>query len=169
LQSPLDTQFLEPALPGHLLAYYRGHLLVALGNLLFHSQPHAYELFDVRQYLPFPSRLTLLAPVDDGVFVGTAQQTLFLAGRGPDDWEVQVKAPYGAIPGTLAYAPASLVKQAEHQGEARVAFWLSAQGICLGLNGGAVLNLTQHYQVSPGAAGAGLFRRGPRSQYLALF
>lgn len=169
LQSPLDTpRFLQGALPGHLVAYYRGVLLVAVGNLLFHSEPHAYELFDIRKYLPFDSRITLIAPMDDGVYLGTEKRVVFLAGRSPDEFEVVQKTPYGAIPGTLAYAPASLVKQAQNQGENPVAFWLSPQGVCLGLNQGAVLNLTQHYTFNASAAGAGLFRRGDRAHYLAL-
>lgn len=167
LQSPLDTQFLQGAFPGQTLAYYRGRIYIAIGNLLFPSEPHGYELFDVRKFLPFAKRVTLLAPVEDGLFVGTQNETVFLAGRGPEDFDVTMKAPYGAIAGTLAYAPASLVKQAQNQGEARVAFWLSPQGICLGMNQGAVLNLTQQYSFNPSAAGAGLFRRGESAQYLA--
>jgi len=167
LQSPLGTQFLQNALPGHLINYYRGRLYVAAGNLLFPSEAYAYELFDVRKYLPFDSRITLIAPVEDGVFIGSEKQTVFLAGRGPEDFELIHKAPYGAIPGALAYAPGSLVKQAQNQGESPVAFWLSPQGVCLGLNGGALQNLTPQYSFSAPAAGAGLFRRGVHSQYLA--
>lgn len=169
LQRPLDTpRFLQGALPGHLVAYYRGALFVAVGNLLFRSEPHAYELFDIRKYLPFDSRITLIAPMEDGIFLGTEKRVVFLAGRTLDEFEVVQKTPYGAIPGTLDYAPASLVKQAQNQGENPVAFWLSPQGVCLGLNQGVVLNLTQQYSFNAGAAGAGLFRRGARAHYLAL-
>ena len=169
LQSPLATpRFLQGALPGHLVAYYRGVIFVAVGNLLFHTEPHAYELFDSRKYLPFDSRITLIAPMEDGIFLGTEKRVVFLAGRSPDEFEALQKTPYGAIPGTLAYAPASLVKQAQNQGESPVAFWLSPQGVCLGLNQGVVLNLTQQYSFNASAAGAGLFRRGDRAHYLAL-
>lgn len=169
LQSPLDTQFLQAPPPGHLIACYRGRLYVGVDQWLFPSEPYGYELFDLRGYLPFDSRLSLVAPVDDGLYVATQTQTWFLAGRGPDEFEAILKAPYGAVLGSLAYAPASLVKQAQNQGEAQVAFWLTPQGVCLGLNGGQLINLTQQYAIDPGGEGAGLFRRKPLSQYIACY
>jgi len=159
LQSPLDTQFLQDAIPGHLICYYRGRLYVARDNLLFPAEPFAYELFDLRRYLPFDSRITLLAAMTDGIFVGTEHQQLFLAGRGPDEFEPTLKTKYGA---------AKLVKQARGQGDSPVAFWLSSQGVQLGLNQGGLTNLTPQYSFAATNGGAGLFRRDPISQYLAL-
>lgn len=166
LNSPLDTQFLDVPPAGHLLTYYRGHIYSAVGNLLLHSEAFGYELFDWRKYLPFDSRIRLLAPVEDGFYLATETSTLYLAGSTPDDIRVIKKADYGAIEGTLAYAPGNLVQGVTDP--APVALWTAPTGICRGLNGGVFTNLTEsRYSFNARDSGAAVFRDST-SQYLSI-
>jgi hypothetical protein len=137
--TPLTTQFLSPALPGRHLAAFSGHVLLARGSILYRSEPFAPELFDLRKGLPFAARITLVAPVDDGVFLGTESAILWLPGRDPDKWTEQPRLDYGAIPGTLAYTSA---EELSEQGQGPAAVFATTRGICAGLPGGSVLNLT---------------------------
>jgi hypothetical protein len=135
---PLATQFLVPAPAGWHLAVIGGRVLVAAGNRLYPSEPFAPELFDLRRGVPFASRITLVAPLDDGVYLGTESEIAWLPGNDPAKWAYQPRADYGAIPGTLAYGQAGDVVEAEGP----AAFFATTQGICVGLNGGVLINLT---------------------------
>jgi hypothetical protein len=136
---PLGTQFLSPALPGTDLAEFAGYILMARGNVLYRSEPFAPELFDLRKGLPFAGRITLVAPVDDGVYLGTESEVIWLSGRKPAEWLGVQRLNYGVIPGTLAQGLAEDIAEGQ-QGPA--ALFATTNGICAGLNGGSVLNLT---------------------------
>jgi hypothetical protein len=136
---PLATQFLSPALPGTHLAAFAGYVLLARGETLYRSEPYAPELFDLRKGLSFSARITLVAPVSDGVYLGTETSVIWLPGRDPEKWTEELRFDYGAIPGTLAYTSAEEIAD-ERQGPAAV--FATTGGICAGLAGGSVFNLT---------------------------
>ncbi|KJU85660.1 hypothetical protein MBAV_002146 [Candidatus Magnetobacterium bavaricum] len=70
LYRSLATANCYPAPPGQLLEFYRGRVYVASGNVVYYSLPNSYELFRVgSDYLPFESDVTMLAAVDDGLYV----------------------------------------------------------------------------------------------------
>lgn len=171
LKVPLRTQFGQPAPAGHMVSWFRGHALVAQGPVLWPSEPYRYELFMLDKHaFMFPADINLLAPVEDGIFVG-ADQTYFLSGAGPEQWarSKRTVAGYGAIPYTRAYEPA----EGDDLGEGvagRVAMWASPQGHCMGANGGAFRNLTSSRFSYPTAQrGAGIVRQTQGyNQYLAV-
>jgi len=136
---PLSTQFLTPALPGVHLSEFAGHILLARGSTLYRSEALAPELFDLRKGSPFTARITLVAPVDDGVYLGTESGVSWLAGRKPAEWDAKKRLDYGAIPGTLAFAPAEDISEGQ---QGPVALFATEKGICAGFNGGSILNLT---------------------------
>ena len=140
--SPLTTQFLSPPPAGDHIAYFGGYMLVASGNVLYPSEPYAPELFDLRKGKPLLDRITMVAPVDDGVWVGTDSQVLWLAGSTPEEWEYKEVANYGAIPGTLAYGDHELLGDGSTAGT-MVAWFASKRGLCAGRDGGAFSNVTQ--------------------------
>ncbi len=139
LTRPLETLHLKEPPAGNVLGYYRGHMLVAVGAFLFYSKPYAYELFDLRDYLNFDGAITLIAPVEDGIYVCTQTHHYWLPGLTPAEWSLNVKAVTGAIPGSLTYVEGRDVGEGR---DGRVALWLSQAGTCMGANGGAfaVLN-----------------------------
>lgn len=137
---PLMTQFLSPALPGRLIAAFAGHVLMARGNTLYRSEPYAPELFDLRKGLPFEDRITLVAPMDDGVYLGTESEVVWLAGRNPAEWKLDRKSVHGAILGTAAYGPAEDVAEGQ---QGPVVLYVSTKGVVAGFNSGSLLNLTE--------------------------
>lgn len=157
--SPLLTQFLQPPPAGDHVAYQNGYLLVANGARLYPSEPYAPELFDYRKALPFLGRVTMVAPVKGGVWIGTDSQIGWLAGDTPEVWDFKVKADYGVIPHTLWFADAGVIGDGQAIGE-MAALFASKRGLCVGLPGGRLMNLTESRFAYPVMdVGAGIVRR----------
>ena len=169
LVTPLDTLLLGPAPAGQIVAQYNGRVYVASGSALYASEPFGYELFDLRQYTIIDaSEITIVAPVTDGIFVGTRERVVFLAGQGPESFVMQPKSDCGAIPGTLAYVDQDAAKF-EIAGK-RVALFATARGLLAVADGGTSFDLTQSKFVMPRYhRGAGLYRSdGGDFRYVAI-
>ena len=157
--SPLLTQFLQPPPAGDHVAYQNGYLLVANGARLYPSEPYAPELFDYRKAAPFLGRITMVAPVKGGVWVGLDGQIVWLTGDTPEVWDFKEKVDYGVIPHTLWYADAGTVGDGQGIGET-AAFFASKRGLCVGMPGGRLVNLTESRFAYPVMdVGAGIVRR----------
>jgi len=177
LSLPLATQHLSPPPAGHLVAYYRGRMFVAVGDTIFYSEPYAYELFDLRRYLQLDGRITLLAPLmekernvntgdSSGFFVGTDRSMGVMAGTDPDSFQYVPKVDYGAIPGTLQHVDGSLVRDGG-TGARKLPMWLSAKGVCIGLPDLLINNLTRsRYAFDAGGQGAAAVLPDP-NRYIA--
>lgn len=166
LQMPLRTQFMQGAPAGQIVAYYKGRMYVVDRNIIYPSQAFSPELFDIRDFIQYPSRVTLFAPVKDGIWLGTEEEIGFLSGSGPEDFTYTKEAGYGAIFGTLAYH----FEQTKN-GEVRFALMTTDNGICAGYPGGTFVNLTEsRYRYSQPNEGCALLRQpttGP-TQYLTV-
>lgn len=162
LALPLDTQFLSAPPPAHLLGYFRGRVFAAVGDTLFYSEPSAYELFDLRRYLQFDSKITMFAPIEDrdnpGIYIGTEQSTSWIQGVNPDEFKLVPGADYGAIIGAMDMVDGAMF--ADHSSGARMLpMWLSTQGVCIGLPGGTVQNITRSkYIFTASGSGCALFK-----------
>ena len=113
LRSPLSTQFKQQAPAGHLVSYFDGYMYVASDKFILYSDTYGYELFDMRDYLPFDSMVTMFAPVQDGVFIGTENRIYFVQGKDPKQFILTIKANYGVVANTLSYVSSALVKGLE--------------------------------------------------------
>lgn len=101
-REPISYEVMAPLPPGTILGYHKGRLLSASGTYLGYSR--AFDLGVHRpayDFIPFPEAITLVAPVEAGVFVATASKTYFLPG--PDIAQAQMvdRQPFGAVAGTL--------------------------------------------------------------------
>lgn len=175
LTVPLRTRFLAPLPAGQVVSRLNGRMLVASGNVLWFSEPFAYELTDpAKNYILFDSEITLLAPLVDGVFVATQTETMFIRGADIASGERIPKAPYGAIPGTLAWVDAQSLGDLGMQFTETVAVWASPKGICLGGDAGFIRGIFKNvteakisYADAP--RGTALLReQNGITQYLAL-
>jgi hypothetical protein len=153
-----STQFLSPMPSGDVLAAYNGRLYIARGNLLVYSEPYNYETCDMRMnYIQFPDRVTIIAPVKDGIYVGTETETLFLRGADPAEFAAETVAPVGSIFGTLVYADPGFVTKDGLKGQAPM--WMTTRGVCAATESGVFTELTSGRYVLPDAtSGAGLYR-----------
>jgi hypothetical protein len=164
---PLRTQFKSAAPAGQLVGFSGGRAVVAKGPHLFYSDVFEFESFDLRNgFISFDADVTLYAPVDNGTFIGTTKEIMFLAGRELSTAERIPLVSYGAVLGTLSYVDGAQFLKGEDQGDIPV--WMSHRGVCAGLKDGSLVSLTgPRYRVAPAVQGAGLFKmRGGTPQYL---
>ncbi|MBF0316788.1 MAG: hypothetical protein HQL04_01315 [Nitrospirae bacterium] len=166
---PLLTWGLKPPPPGQLLCYYRGRLYVASLNTLWYSQPYTYELFDPAQgWLAFDNPITLVAAVEDGIFVATSREVVFLKGTEPERFQLMQVSDCGAVFGTQAMGV--LPGEQGVNGRTEVVFWESRMGKCAGLSGGRIQFLTADtYNYEAGEIGTGVFwQRSGMQFYLSI-
>lgn len=172
LSYPLDKQFYGPPPAGHLIAHYRGHMFVAVGDTIYVSKQYGYELFHLRRYLQLDGRITLLAPLTEkernlaggdasGFFVGTDRSMGVMAGTDPDTFQYVPKVDYGAVLGTMCYVDGSLIREG-NAGARKLPMWLSAKGVCVGLPDLLINNLTRaRFDLTAGGQGAAVFLPNP--------
>lgn len=166
----LETQFASPPPAGDIVALYNACAYVAVGNMVFYSDPYALERFKMRtQFLQFTGEVTMLAPVNDGIYVSTIDRTWFLQGRHPSEFKSFEVLDYGAIAGTAARTTVEALRGSPDPAGRRVVVWTTPSGICLGGDGGVVVNLTERNFSFPSAQrGAGIVRQARGiTQYLA--
>lgn len=142
LSVPLDTLHLCAPPVGHLAAIHQGHLFIADDSLLYRSKPFGFELFDVLDFLQLESRVTMLASLENGIFIGTEHETGIIAGATPEEFTYTKKSDYGVIEGSLVYTTARKLGF-DGVDESPVALWQSKRGVCVGLSGGVMYNLTE--------------------------
>lgn len=159
--NPLATQHQSPPPAGQVIAYYKGRAFVAAGHVLYYSEPHAYELFDLRHYIEFPGPITVLAPIEmpegGGMFIAAGEMTGFIAGTTPEEMTYTALADYGGLLGTLTYVEGTLFGDGA-MGARMLPMWTSTNGICVGTPDGQLLNLTeQRYTMDEDGEGCAVF------------
>lgn len=131
------------------LAFAVGRLLGARGNLFIWSEafrPGVYR--PAKNFIQFPAPVTLIAPTQDGVYVGTENEVVFLPGFDFGNQAYRPVTPYGAYPGTLVDMPHTLQMG-----------WASPQGFVIADNSGAVVNISMDKVAFPGAIRGGSLLR----------
>ena len=138
----LITQHLRPAPAGQIVENFNGgRMLVAQGNVLYYSEPYSLELFDLRKKYTFESRITLVSALDNGCFLGTENEVVWLDGSVPEKWNFAPKLAYGAIIGASTQCSRDMIL--DGQGTKQVAVFGTHYGLCVGFDGGEIINLTQ--------------------------
>lgn len=158
-ESTCQTEHLAPPPPASELTSYNGMILVATDRAVRISEPYQWELFDLRKGFNTATRPVLLAAMNDGVYLGTEEYIAWLPGDRPERMQFQQVADYGVIPGTSIMTQAELV--GGEKGPAVV--FASKRGICVGLDGGVVKNVTRgrfSYPVQDRGAAVARFIRG---------
>lgn len=137
----LRTLARTPLPAARVLGYYNGRVYAAAGQYLFHSDAYNFELMDpVQNVLPFDSRINTVAPVVDGIYVGTETATYFLSGPDPSEFTRRLVSPYGTLWGASPLVPGDFVTKEKLSGNVRL--WMSKKGPCYGADGGVFNNMT---------------------------
>jgi hypothetical protein len=165
---PLATQWLDKPPAGRALALYRGRIYIAVGAHLFATTALSYEHCDLRDYRAIDgSEILLLAPVESGIFVGTASAIWFLSGASFTDNALVRKLDGPPIPGTVAFGDIGDILGNDQLAGQRGVMFATPQGIVLGMPDGTLLNLTvDTYTLPKAGQGAALLRTGKAHQYL---
>ena len=168
LTIPCRTDNLDVAPAGTVAAFSGGRVLVASGSTLFASRPHMVESFDyLRDFKQFTSPITLIQPVDDGVYVGTTTELVFMAGSEFDKMTYRQVLAGPVVLGSGVQVPGDLIRG----GQPGTAMLCIADGvICAGFNGGNLARLTEGRYQTDVTEVAATFRMLPSRipQYLAI-
>ena len=140
----LETQFMERMPAGQIVRYFKGRMWVAVGDMLIFSPALRYGLYDPRHtYFRFPADITIVQPVQDGVYV-VSDQTYFLSGSDPMQMDQRVVYSDGGVAGTGLNVPPTMIKEDQFDElPDYLAFWYSTNGAVLGLPGGQVQTITE--------------------------
>jgi hypothetical protein len=167
LELPLNTQFFSAPPPGQVVAYYRGRMYVAAGDVIYPSVEYAYELFDLRLNILMSGQVTMLAPMEDkerggegqhsGFFAGTDESCGTIVGSEPQDFQYVHKMAYGAIAGAIDYVDGALFTDGSATTRP-LPMWLTTQGLCIGMPDMEIRNLTRtKFNFAASGQGAALF------------
>lgn len=169
LSVALRTQFKQNPPPCRHMAQHNGRMLIAVGSHVLFSDAYLPERFDpLRQSYAFMGNITLLAPFQDGVFVGTASAIYRLAGEDIAAASLVTVADYGVIEDTLAYMDRTVLGDGSVGG--RIGMVTTTQGICVVGDEGLFTNLTRIRFTMPNdgaiAAAAGVALTPGNGRYL---
>jgi hypothetical protein len=147
------------------LTYYRGRIYTAAYDVIYYSEPFAYELFNMSvNWIPFSGMITLLAAAEDGIFVGTQDEMFMLKGTTPDKFTLERISGCGALYGTQATGEVRSTGSGANTLK-RTLFWQSRRGMCSvsldGGDGGTQINYAAEgvYSYECGLSGSGLVHR----------
>lgn len=136
-----ETFGLEPAPFGHIIRSFGARLLIGTASgYVYYTDAFRPHLYDPKNYVLIEGYVTLMEPVDNGVFVGDRYGVRFYRGDDPSSWEVVDASPEVAIFGTGTTVSGSYFggELAKYDS---VAIWLTRSGYQVGLPTGEVLRL----------------------------
>lgn len=170
LTRPCRTEYLEPAPAGTVTAFWRGRVLVAVGSVLYASLPSQWELFDIRRdFKQFSAPITLIQPVDGGLFVGTEKELAFLAGTEFDKLIYTRKVEGRTVLGSGVSVRGELLQQNEGAGLGTGMVCIADRVLVAGFSDGQVVRMTEGRYETGVTEVAAVFRMRDRiPQYIAI-
>lgn len=155
----------EPPI-GHLLEVHSGRIYIAVENVVYFTEGAGlYDFVCMADgFLPFfPSKVTMMRAVDDGIYIGTAAGVDFVGGTDPSKFQYRRVTRSAPVQGTDVLVRGDTISS---QPPGHVAVWADGEGINVGLSGGTVNSITRRKLRFPAASqGAGLLYD---TKYVAL-
>ena len=139
---PCRTLGAESMPVGTITAYWRGRVLVAQGSVLWASRPNAPHLSDWRDFKQMAGNITAIQPVDDGVYVGTDHDLVFLSGTTWDGLAHQPTERGSVVLGSGVRVRGDRIKFGEGAGTGSAMLCIAGGEIVAGFNGGQTTSLT---------------------------
>lgn len=139
---PCRTLGAQPFPVGTFTAFWRGRVLVAQGSVLWASRASAPHLADWRDFKQLPAQITAIQPVDDGVYVGTAQDLVFLSGATWDQLTFKATQRGPVVPGSGVAAPGHHIKLGDGTGAGPAMLCIAGGEVVAGFAGGQTTSLT---------------------------
>ena len=139
---PCRTVGAQPFPVGTYTAFWRGRVITAVGDTLWGSRPSALHLSDWRDFKRVVGGITAVQPVDDGIYVGTEKDLIFLAGT---TWDTLAHVPTRRGPvvhGSGVSAPGDRLKLGDGTGGGAAMLCIAGGEIVAGFNGGQTSSLT---------------------------
>lgn len=149
---------------GHLLEVRNLRMFIAVGNILWYSEPGAYNLYRLAaNYFAFPSRIRMVQAVAGGLWISDEEAIYFLEGEiVPTAMKMPIqvkKADYPVLEGTAVKVAASQIGIKNLTGI--VIMFTGTESICIGSIDGELIEFTRTKIDLPGGlTGAGLYKNG---------
>lgn len=141
---PCRTGNLQPAPAGTVTAFWRGRVLIAVGPTLYASKTNQWGLFDFRRdFKQFSAPITLIQPVDGGLFVGTADELAFLSGVEFDKLNYRQTLLGSVVLGSGVAVRGELVKRGDGPGQGSAMICIAAGGLVSGFSDGGIERMTE--------------------------
>jgi len=143
----LETQHLEPPIPGDIIRYYNGRIYFAVDEAVFFTEALRYGLVRYSQAVyMMPKPVTLLEPAENGLYVGYGDTVVFLLGSDPYDVTNLRVNSRGAVPRTGTRVPGYFFgRELEHV----PVWWTQQGGMVAGFPSGESQQLTQNRLAVP--------------------
>lgn len=120
--------FLSPLPAGDTVAFFNGRLLSASGRVLSYSDTYDFGLYNpAKNWIMLPDEIRVVAPCENGVFVGTASAVYWYAGTDIAQAEVFERIQASSVRGTVFNHP-----------NGKAVGWMSADGMLIGTPDGAI-------------------------------
>ena len=167
---PCRTDHFSPAPIGTITAFWRGRVLVAQGSVLWASRTNAWESFDLRRdFKQFSAPITLIQPVDGGIFVGTEKELTFLSGTEFDKLTYVCVVDGPTVLGSGVAVRGELVQRGQGTGQGAAMLCIAGRGIVAGFSDGGIVRMTEGRYATDVTEVAATFRMvGGAPQYLAV-
>lgn len=129
---------------GTITAFWRGRVLVAQGDVLWASRAMAPHLADWRDFKALGAAITAIQPVDDGIYVGTSKDLIFLGGTTWDALAFRSTKRGPVVPGSGVSAPGDKLKFGDGAGGGDAMLCIAGGEIVAGFAGGQTTSLTSN-------------------------
>lgn len=167
---PCPTDTLSPAPVGTVTAFWRGRVLVAVGSVLWASMAGRWQHFNMRRdFKQFSAPITLIQPVDGGVFVGTEKELAFLSGAEFDKLVYRQVISGPTVLGSGVAVRGELIMQGEGAGLGSAMVCIADRVVIAGFSDGQIERLTEGRYSTTVTEVAATFRMVDRiPQYIAV-
>lgn len=153
----LETEELKTVKPCSIVRYFNGRLYMARNDTVTFTEPLRYSLTRPAQGIyMFSSKVTLLEPSLDGLYVGTDEGIVFIAGSDPYDIRQTNVSRHAPVPRAVTTVPGEFMGA----DQAEVPAWWGIDGaLVAGLPGGNLQQLSKDRIATPNfGIGAMMYR-----------
>jgi hypothetical protein len=132
---------------GQLVASFSGRIYVAKENDIWFSEGMSTHISRLAvNYYMLPKYIHMMQPVEDGIYVGSESNIIYLKGTDPATAEQVNVYPHGVVPYAFARIPGEKFGVPERD----VPVWWTKDGVLsVGLPGGEVRQLTRDRLAAP--------------------
>jgi hypothetical protein len=134
-----DTQYLSPLPFGYIVRAHGSRIYIATNDFVFYSEPFQPHLLNAAHgFLPMTGFVSMMQPVEGGMYIGDEAGVRFYAGEDPQNFEPKDVSTEPAVFGTAVAVPGDYLP--EDLDEADIAaVWLASSGYQIGLSSGKLV------------------------------
>ena len=152
------TQYMSNLPYGYIIRAHKSRLYVATNDFVFYSEAFSPHLTNqANGFLPATGVVTMVQPVEAGIYIGDDTGVRFYAGSDPTSFEVKEVSTEPVVFGTALAVPGEFLPVQLGRSDI-AAVWLASSGYHVGLPSGEVVRLhTEQVQLPSYVQGCAAF------------